>query len=292
MRPGLFATSLGVVLLAGCSSSATPLPEPTPIAGLTSYVAMGDSFVGGPGIDPYDRESGACHRSERNYPTLLAARLGISGFADVSCATTGSAEIGGTAEVAGETFAAQLDAVDADTRLITIGTGGNDGLLYESLFDACYFPETRSPQACTTFVERDADKVLAATKEELTGWMRVVQFKAPDARIVLVGYLRYLPDAGPCRAFDLTAAQVQQVLTVQNRLEATQQAAAKALGIEFVSLQNLSRGHDACAGQDAWVHALEGADGDGTPMHPTAAGMTAVADELNTRLRAPVSPTG
>lgn len=285
MRWGLLATSLTAFVLAGCSSNAAPLPEPTPIRGLTSYVAMGDSFVGGPGIDPYDRESGACHRSDRNYPSLLAARLGISDFTDVSCATTGSAEIGNTAEVAGETFPAQLDAIGADTRLVTIGTGGNDGLLYEMLFDACYFPKTRSAEACTTFIERDADKVLAATLESLTGWVRMIQFKAPKARILLVGYLRYLPDTGPCAAFDLTADQVQQVLRVQNGLEATQQAAAKALDLEFVSLQNLSRGHDACASQSAWVHALEGADGDGTPMHPTAAGMTAVADELNARLR-------
>lgn len=285
MRLGLFATSLTAIVLTGCSSNVAPLPEPTPIRGLTSYVAMGDSFVGGPGIDPYDSDSGACHRSERNYPSLLAARLGISDFTDVSCATTGSTEIGNTAEVAGEDFPAQLDAVDTDTRLVTIGTGGNDGLLYETLFDTCYFPKTRSTAACTAFIERDADKVLAGTLESLTGWVRMVQFKAPKARILLVGYLRYLPDTGPCGALDLTADQVQQVLRVQKGLEATQQAAAKALDLKFVSLHDLSRGHDACADQGAWVRAFEGTDGDGTPMHPTAAGMAAVADELNSRLR-------
>lgn len=285
MRSAVLGSLAAALALAACSANTAPLPAPTPIPGLTSYVALGDSFVGGPGIDPYDRTSGACHRSKRNYPTLLAARLGVSDFIDVSCATTGSAEIGNTADVADETFAAQLDAVTADTRLVTIGTGGNDGLLYEILFDACYFPKTRSPEACATFIERDADKILAETLESLTGWTRTVQFKAPKARIVLVGYLRYLPDTGACDALGLSADQVTQVLRVQNGLEATQKAAAQTLNLEFVSLQELSSGHDACAGDDAWVHALEGADGDGTPMHPTAKGMRAVANELNARLR-------
>lgn len=280
------ATLSAALVLAACGTKATPLPEPTPVSGLTSYVAMGDSFVGGPGIDPRDRDSGACFRSERNYPALVAAKAGIDDFTDVSCATTGSAEIGNEAKVAGEKFAPQLDAVRPDTDFITIGTGGNDGLLYEILFDACYYPETRTASACSTFLNRDLDKILAGTQESLTGWTQMVRAKAPKARIMLVGYLRYLPDAGACPAFDLSAAQVAPLLRAQNALEAAQRAAAEELDIEFISMQDVSRGHDACAGEKAWVHALDGKDGDGTPMHPNVAGMRAVAEQIDTRLRA------
>src|SRR6188474_917830 len=53
------------------------------------YVAFGDSFVSGPGIAP--ARPGDCERSTRNFPSLVAAELGITDFTDASC---GGAVIG------------------------------------------------------------------------------------------------------------------------------------------------------------------------------------------------------
>ena len=47
------------------------------------YVALGDSFTSGPLI-PTQVDLN-CVRSNRNYPSLVAASIGSSSFADVSC---------------------------------------------------------------------------------------------------------------------------------------------------------------------------------------------------------------
>src|SRR5689334_16227215 len=57
------------------------------------YVALGDSYTAGPRIPGQHAKPAGCDRSDRNYPALVAAELGLAGaeFRDMSCsgATTG-----------------------------------------------------------------------------------------------------------------------------------------------------------------------------------------------------------
>src|SRR5580693_568311 len=86
------------------------------------YVAMGSSFAAGPGLKP--RAPGSPRRAGRsavNYAHLVADRLGLE-LTDVtySGATTQDILAGAPGKPP------QLDAVTADTRLVTLTAGGND----------------------------------------------------------------------------------------------------------------------------------------------------------------------
>jgi lysophospholipase L1-like esterase len=268
------AVLLAATVVSGCGSDSEPA-RPAP-----SYVAMGDSYVSGPGIAPADRESGACLRSRADYPALLARKLDIKKFTDVSCG-------GAITDHLVESFTgqsglvdAQLDAVSEETRLITVGIGGNDGNLYEGLFNSCVFPKIRSASGCRYFATEQAPKILDTTRSKIVSALEAIATKAPNAKIILVGYLRILPDSGACPGLDIGSTDVEHGSAVLREIDATQRAAAKEAGVTYVSLRDLSEGHDACAGSDAWVNGLTSTAKDGLYLHPKSAGMKAVAELL------------
>lgn len=263
------------VLVAGCSGS----DEPGRSARPTSYVALGDSFVSGPGILPHVPSSGTCLRSERDYPALLAATLDVD-VVDVSCggATTDHVLRDNTTGAA--PIPAQIDAVTTDTDLVTIGIGGNDGRYYEGYFNSCLFPAYRSSDGCRTFAEEQGPQILVTTRAAITRTIEAVQRRAPAARVVVVGYLRILPSSGACPSMSIAPADVAQADRAQRALEQAQQDAAREAGAAFVSVRRASEGHDACAAADPWVNGLENSVDDGIYLHPTSAGMRAVAAEV------------
>jgi hypothetical protein len=86
------------------------------------YMALGSSFAAGPRLRP--RSPGSPRRAMRssvNYAHLLAERLGLH-LTDASWSAETAAQIadGGLGRPA------QLEAVTADTRLVTLTCGGND----------------------------------------------------------------------------------------------------------------------------------------------------------------------
>ena len=50
-----------------------------------NYVSLGDSFVSGPFIPIQRLDPLSCFKSTQNYPSVLARRLGIANFTDISC---------------------------------------------------------------------------------------------------------------------------------------------------------------------------------------------------------------
>ena len=261
-------------LLASCS------PEKPDKRVDATYVGMGDSYVSGPGIAPVDDDSGACLRSKASYPALLAKEPGIGRLTDVSCggATTDQVleSVTGPAGVVG----AQLDAVTSKTRLVTVGIGGNDGNFYEGLFNSCIYPTIRSTSGCLNFDKRQAPEILEATRAKIAHTLEAISEKAPKAKIVLVGYIRILPDSGSCPELGLGRSLVTHGSSAMRQLEKTQRDAAKDAKATFVSLRPMSEGHDVCAGDNAWVNGLENSATDGVNLHPKPAAMKAVAKHL------------
>ncbi|MGA8987504.1 SGNH/GDSL hydrolase family protein [Aeromicrobium sp.] len=285
MTPRLGAAALLIcALLAACQGSDSTGPARPPFE---SYVAMGDSFVSGPGILPHDPDSGICLRSERDYPALLAEQLRIPDFTDVSCGGAITDHLTGPAQTTTDPLPAQLDALTGDTRLVTIGIGGNDGNFYEGLFNSCFYPAYRSVSGCAYFAESQADTILAVTRPKIARALRAVQQAAPRAEIILVGYLRIVPDAGSCGSLDIGGKQVADAAAVTRAVDSMQRAAARDAGATYVSLRAISEGHDACAGSAAWVNGLTNTVSDGVALHPRPAGMRAAAGHLANVLTAP-----
>jgi lysophospholipase L1-like esterase len=263
-------------LLVAASVTACGPDDPAP-AGGASYVAMGDSYVSGPGIAPQERGSGACLRSDADYPTLLADALDIRTFADVSCGGATTDHLVDSFTSTTGDVKAQLDAVSPATELVTVGIGGNDGNLYEGLFNSCVFPTIRSASGCRFFATSQAPEILAATRPKIVHALERITRKAPQAEVRLVGYLRILPDSGTCPALGLGRGYVTHGSSVLRQIDATQRAAAREAGVEYVSLRAMSQGHDVCAGSEAWVNGLGNTPTDGIYLHPRSAGMRAVA---------------
>ncbi|MFI5428125.1 hypothetical protein [Aeromicrobium sp. UC242_57] len=72
-----------------------------------------------------------------------------------------------------------------------------------------------------------------------------VRAKAPDAEIVLVGYLRDPADSSTCPAVGIPAAETAAVVDAEELLDSSLAEAAGQADIEYVSLRAMSSGHDA-----------------------------------------------
>ena len=76
------------------------------------------------------------------------------------------------------------------------------------------------------------------------------------------------------------------VAEAEKALNAALADAAGEADVPFVSMRKASRGHDACAGAQAWTNGAEVKDDDGIAFHPRLAGMQAVARAVAGQLAA------
>jgi len=282
-----------LVVLAGC--------QPDPLSSdqrkvspneITQYVAMGDSFVSGPAIAPSQSGSGNCLRSGRNYPHLLANELDIDGVIDVSCAGASSAHLTKDVPVLGkvhDSLPAQEDALTSETSLVTVGVGYNDEaiLLLASCLSTGAVNASTEPQVadCQDFAKNSIPGMLEDVENDVTSALKEIRRAAPHATVVLVGYLPLLPEPDACPNDLFKVANQRSTYDVEVAVDDSLRKVAAKVDIEFVSMRKAGRGHGMCSETGAWVNGLAVEDGDGVVVHPRAAGMQAVADEVAARLR-------
>ncbi|MEO6605021.1 MAG: SGNH/GDSL hydrolase family protein [Aeromicrobium sp.] len=259
--------------LASCtegSSEATKNPS--------SYVALGDSYVSGPLIPASDPSAPECLRSLDNYPHLVAAALDGSRFVDVSCAGATTEDV--RRAIKGRS--AQLDAVGPKTQLVTVGIGANDAGLAKAWFNYCLL-DSRSDATCEAFASKYSAILLSQTRERVVAALKEIKGRAPDAKILLVGYLRITPESGPCEVLPISEANREASARYERNVSVMLRTASKDTDVDFVDAWAISKGHDACAGKKAWVNGLT--NGDGAYLHPNSLGMEAVAREVLRVLR-------
>ncbi|WP_183094019.1 SGNH/GDSL hydrolase family protein [Nocardioides stalactiti] len=288
----LVATGL-VAVLTSCSDAGADAPEPTgpasgPSTGSTgsrgTYVALGDSYTAAPMVGSTDL-AGGCFRGDGSYPALVADALDLD-LVDVSCGGATSDAITSDQEtLAGSIVPPQLDAVRASTDLVTISLGGNDFDLFSDLIRACGSEAARDDGAvsCSAAVltddVADSRRTAAHIRERLVEGIRAVQERAPDARVVVVGYPQVVPARGSCAALPVSPADASLARRVNVLLARQLEVAAEKTGVEHVDVFAATAGHDLCSA-DPWI-----ADGSvrppvGAPYHPLAAEQQAVADLL------------
>ena len=291
-RARIAGVTVVVATLSGCSSAAddpaptrsTPTASPTPsrtpdLPAVRSYVALGDSFTAGPGLADLRTGGELCLRSDHNWPSLVARRLDARSFTDVSCAGATTHDVLQTGSGLAEARP-QLAAVRTDTNLVTVGIGGNDGNLFASLISAC----TGGHGACAPFSRDSAPTILRQTIGDIATVLHDVRARAPKATVLLVGYLRIMPDSGTCPAIGIPAADAAAVAATEAALDQALAGAAREAGVPYVSMRRASRGHDACAGARAWTNGRTVQDADGIAFHPRLAGMKAVARAVEAEL--------
>lgn len=295
MRAALVGTALvGALLLGACSSADTvdslddldrraeDLAEPA--AGIEKYVALGDSFTAAPLVPTTDIADG-CFRSDGNYPSLVAEQLDVTELVDVSCSGARTRDLTARqATVRDASVPPQLRALDRDADLVTLGIGGNDFDLFHTLVATCsrLGLDGRAGSPCSERLESRGVDLVARTddiSDRVEDAVRRVQRRAPEAAVVVVGYLRLAPEDGRCRDLPFAPGDYAYGARVSEALNEALERAARRTGATFVDMHERSEGHDVCA-DEPWVNGHRTVQGEALAYHPFAEGMEAVAEEV------------
>lgn len=243
------------------------------------YVALGSSMAAGPGIKP--RAEGApfrAGRSARNYPHLVAERLGLD-LVDVTYSGATTAHILHERQNGAPP---QIEALDGSEALVTVTIGGNDAGYVPQLMAAALPRFTRSLPVLGPRVREllDADareSALTDVAEALLMVGREVRRRAPQATVLFVDYLTMLPPPDAA-APPLSEAHATLGRHVAATLERLTGAAAAQTGCGWVRAAQASAAHHAWSADPWTTRPGLPRPGRPAPLHPNAAGMRAVAD--------------
>jgi lysophospholipase L1-like esterase len=278
------AVLAGGLLLGACSAADVDDVTDASPPDIDTYVALGDSFTAGPLIPETDIADG-CFRSDGNYPALVAERLDIAEVVDVSCSGADTGDLTGRqSTAAGATVAPQLRVVRPDTDLVTLGIGGNDFGLFHTLVSTCSRLRQQDPAGspCADELDRRGVDLVARTADigdRVEEAVREIQRRAPDATVVLVGYLRLAPAEGRCADLSFAREDYELGREVAEALNDALARAARSTGVEFADMHSASEDHDVCA-DEPWVNGRHTVQGEAIAFHPFSSGMQAVADEV------------
>ena len=131
---------------------------------------------------------------------------------------------------------------------------------------------TARPGDCQEFADDEVPDLLNKVRRRRRRRAQGDPADAPNATVVLVGYLPLLPEPEACPAGVFKGDNQRSTYDVEVAVDDSLRAAAAAAGTEFVSMRDAGRGHGMCAGDDAWVNGLKAAAGDGVIVHPRAVG--------------------
>ncbi|GAX54586.1 SGNH/GDSL hydrolase family protein [Streptomyces olivochromogenes] len=296
------ATLVAAVGISRHTSGTDPAGVATPRG---PYVALGDSYTAGPRIPDRTGSPAGCDRSDHDYPALVAERLGLraADFRDVSCSGATVADLTTPQSTDDGTNPAQLSALSAGTRLVTLGIGGNDigfaslvttcvkaGVFYDMTGRGKY---TGDDAPCRgKYVSGDTDDVqrkIDTAGERLSEALAEVKRRAPKAHVYVVGYPAILPAHGSGCADDLTLApgDATYLHDKEQQLNAVLRERAQDAGAGYVDTYKPSVGRDACSGRDTrWIEPLlPGLPA--APMHPNERGARGMADAVLRAVGAP-----
>ncbi|MFG3246645.1 SGNH/GDSL hydrolase family protein [Streptomyces sp. NPDC048187] len=273
------------LLVACCAGLALSAAAPASAGANTGpYAALGDSFSSGLGI-PAQTDT-TCGRSDHNYPTLLAAAIGAAAVSDVTCAGATTQHVTG----AQGDISPQIDAVHADTAVVTLGIGGND-LDLAGTIERCVLLAYLSPNGApckTSYSLGGTDEIgsrINATAPKVAADLQAIRAKAPQARILLVGYPALVPDDGSaCRStVPLAAGDFPWLRDKTRQLNSVLARQAAANGATFVDTYTPSVGHDACKPAGVrWIEPTDTAAAAG--FHPNAAAHRSTAAKITALL--------
>jgi lysophospholipase L1-like esterase len=274
------------------------VPAGASAAGFSPYAALGDSYTSAPLVPVWTGTPAGCVRSSNNYPSFVARSLGVQTFRDVSCQGATSSKVLEAQDVSpGGINPPQINAVTADTKLVTVGMGGNDaGIVGTGI--QCGELDILSPTGakCRDFYnagghDASQDEIDQAAPR-IGSMINVIRAHAPQARVLVVGYPAVVPTNGtgcwpvvPISPQDMSF--MNSVLVRTNTMLAAQAAANHA---EYVDTYTDSIGHDVC--QLPVLKWFEGLVPTSVafPLHPNIQGEAGMARSVLKVLNAPPPP--
>ena len=282
----LSSVVLLVALVAAASGCGSDTKE---VGNGAEYVALGDSYTAAPGMAPVADNS--CRRSKINYPSLVDKALRIKSFSDRSCAGSRTDNLekpqtyqDPTTHLQVKVNEPQLNAVGKDTKLVTIG-----------LLLICTTPGAPEPnETCRQYLEKpqsDIEEQIRQAAANLKESLATIAQKAPEARIVVVGYPRLVPDQGSCGSvghredrLPVPEAQVTRMREAMKFVNGVWSETAQQAGALYVDTYTPSQGHDICS-DDPWISGYLGVPGKALGLHPLPAYEEAVSRAIVTLLK-------
>ncbi len=273
--PALSASvaALAAALVAGLGVSA-PASQAAPAEEPVDYVAMGDSYSAATGVLPVaPLAPPQCLRSLRNYPHVIARRTGAS-LTDVTC---GGAETKDFRERQYDDVPPQLDALSAETDLVTMTIGGNDGGVFSGTIQKCAQEGAstagRGSPCEDEYGSSFTDTIREDTYPALVEALEDVQAAAPNAEVAILGYPWIMPKREGCYPkMPVARGDVPYLRTIQRVLNRTVRRAADETGATYVGLNRVSDGHDACKPIGTrWIEPVVGGTNP-VIVHPNALG--------------------
>ncbi len=252
-------------------SAAVPAAPAGRAAPAPRYVALGDSAASAPEV-PHQTDL-LCLRSDHNYPSLVAARLRPAAFTDRTCSGATTTSLA----------ASQLDALRADTTLVTVTIGANDVDFAGIVVKCSTLGLFNGPGApCRASYGGRLDQRVALTAPKVAAVLHAIHQRSPRARILLVGYLNLVPDDHRgCRPRELFAAGDLGFLDAfENTLNAMLARTARSAGATFVDNHPSSAAHDICRPSGTrWTEAILPTR-PAAPFHPNASGEAGMARQV------------
>ncbi len=255
------------VTAASLIGAVTVLVGASPANAAPAYTALGDSYASGVGTRTYYDDGTSCQRSPYAYPVIDAQRLGASlTFAACSGARTYDVRD------------RQLGSLSSTTSYITVQVGGNDAG-FGTVIEQCAKPW---PYTCWTEINNAnyfIRNTLPGRLNELYGRIRT---KAPNARIVVVGYPRIF-NGEECNAVSrISPGEQSELNKTADLLSTTIKGRAVAAGFIYVDAIPAYVGHAVCDDVE-WIN------GASWPLsesyHPNRAGQVGYANLTEPRLR-------
>jgi len=270
--------ALALALLAGAASAASG-----------RYVALGDSYTAGPLIPNQSLSPLGCLRSDHNYPHLVQPGLTTATFTDISCSGAKTDDMFAAQSTEIGTNPPQLDALTSDTRVVTLGIGGND-IGFSDIVINCARLNPFDP-CKDDYVHGTTDDIsvrIAATAPRVDAVIAAIHARSPGARVHVVGYPTILPASGsgcwPSVPILLTDVSYLRAKEIELNTMLANRAAAD--GASYVDTYTSSIGHDVCkATGTRWVEGLVPTS-PAAPVHPNALGMQNTASVTLARINA------
>lgn len=206
-----------------------------PAAAANSYVALGDSYSAGTGAGNYD--GSGCRRSAYAYPHLWDNAHAGTTLYFRACAGARTDEV----------LANQVGWLNSGTTHVSISIGGND-IDFAGMMFTC---ATGSDQACVNKVNDSRATAQNELPAKLDKTYAAIRNRAPNARIVVLGYPRlFASNPSSCGMSYTKRTTINQAANELSGIIANRVAAA---GLSYEDVRDNFSGHEVCS-SSPWIN--------------------------------------
>ncbi|MFB9737066.1 SGNH/GDSL hydrolase family protein [Streptomyces thermocoprophilus] len=250
----VFVSSLLLAVGTALTGAATAQASNNAVAG--GYVALGDSYSSGVGAGSYISSSGDCKRSTKAYPYLWNAAHAPSSFTFAACSGARTDEV----------LANQLGGLSSSTGLVSISIGGNDAG-FADVMTTCVLS---SDSTCLSRINTAKAYVDSTLPGKLDAVYNAIRSKAPNARVVVLGYPRFYKLGTTC--IGLSETKRSAINAAADHLDNAIAQRAAAHGFVFGDVRTTFTGHEICS-SSSWLRSVNWLN-IRESYHPTAAGQS------------------